>query len=60
MGASRMHTGGHHIINDWFKCQLDEIRVMNIPLGSDWITTEYNNQNDPLNFINIGSEESGP
>jgi hypothetical protein len=60
MGASRMHDGSSHTINDWFKCQLDEIRVLNIPLGSDWISTEYNNQNDPLNFINVGSEESGP
>lgn len=29
---------------------LDEIRIANVALSSDWITTEYNNQNSPSTF----------
>jgi hypothetical protein len=39
---------------------IDEVRVSNIARSSDWILTEYNNQNNPSGFFNIGQEESGP
>jgi hypothetical protein len=39
---------------------LDEVRVSNIARSEDWISTTYNNQNDPMNFYIIGPEESGP
>jgi hypothetical protein len=60
MGASRMHTGSSHTINDWFKCQLDEIRVINSPINSNWVSTEYINQYDPSSFYSVGPEESEP
>lgn len=34
-------------LNGW----LDEVRVSNIPLSSDWIATDYNNQNSPGTFF---------
>jgi hypothetical protein len=37
---------------------LDEIRICSIARTAGWILTEYNNQNDPLSFLNIGLEES--
>ncbi|UCF50049.1 MAG: DUF2341 domain-containing protein [Thermoplasmatales archaeon] len=37
---------------------LDELRVSNIARSPSWISTEYNNQNDPSNFYNIGPEET--
>lgn len=37
---------------------LDEIRVSNIARSSDWILTEYNNQNNPSAFITVGTQES--
>ena len=40
--------------------QIDEIRISKVIRSEDWITTEYNNQNNPLDFYNIGPEESGP
>lgn len=35
---------------------LDEIRISNVVRDSDWITTEYNNQNSPGTFITVGTE----
>jgi len=32
----------------------DEIRVSTIDHTLEWITTEYNNQNDPSNFYTVG------
>jgi hypothetical protein len=39
---------------------IDEVRVTGEVLSHDWITTEYNNQNDPSTFFNIGPEIPGP
>jgi len=39
---------------------LDEIRISEIARSQEWISTGYNNQNDPSSFINIGPEESTP
>jgi hypothetical protein len=33
---------------------------MNIPLSAEWISTEFNNQNDPSSFYSIGIEEIKP
>ncbi|MFX1432088.1 MAG: DUF2341 domain-containing protein, partial [Promethearchaeota archaeon] len=37
---------------------IDEIRICNITRSAGWIATEYNNQDDPQSFLNIGLEES--
>ena len=39
---------------------VDELQVSKISKSSYWISTEYNNQNDPLSFYNFGPEESAP
>jgi hypothetical protein len=39
-----------------FNGKLDEVRVSNIARSADWITTSYNNQNNPLTFNTIGTE----
>ena len=39
---------------------IDEIRISKICRSSSWISTEYNNQNDPFNFLSFGPEESPP
>jgi len=41
-----------------FEGKFDEIRVSNIPRSEDWISTEYNNQNNPMSFYSIGPEET--
>ncbi|MFW9971968.1 MAG: DUF2341 domain-containing protein [Candidatus Odinarchaeota archaeon] len=35
---------------------LDEIRISNTSLSTDWIRTEYSNQHDPETFYTLGSE----
>ena len=37
---------------------LDEIRLVNTNLSTDWIKTEYTNQNKPRTFYNIGGQEA--
>jgi len=39
---------------------IDEIRISKICRSSSWISTEYNNQNDPFSFLSFGPEESAP
>jgi len=60
MGASRWGSGGDQTINRFYSCALDEVRVLNTPLPSEWITTEYNNQNNPSTFLFIGPEVPNP
>ena len=36
---------------------LDEVRISNVSHSSDWIATEYINQNNPNNFYMIGPEQ---
>jgi len=39
---------------------IDELRISDKDRDSDWIKTQYNNQNDPLSFMSFGPEETGP
>jgi hypothetical protein len=41
---------------NYWNGRLDEIHVSNIARSADWITTEYNNQNNPGTFYTIGAE----
>ncbi|MFX1517528.1 MAG: DUF2341 domain-containing protein, partial [Promethearchaeota archaeon] len=40
-----------------FSGVIDELRLYKGVLSADWITTEYNNQYDPMNFYTVGDEE---
>jgi hypothetical protein len=40
-----------------FKGIIDEARVSNAARSSQWIATEYNNQNSPTIFYSVGSEQ---
>ncbi len=37
---------------------IDEVQISNVPRSAAWITASYRNQNNPLNFIVLGAEES--
>jgi len=39
---------------------IDEVRFSDIARSSSWIYTSYKNQNDPMNFSTIGTEETQP
>jgi hypothetical protein len=44
----------------FFEGGQDEIRVSNVIRSSDWIKTEYNNQNSPTTFFGVGQAQSNP
>ena len=39
---------------------IDEVRVSNAPRSTDWIITEFNNQQSPSGFYSIGAETERP
>ncbi|MBN1861979.1 MAG: DUF2341 domain-containing protein [Candidatus Thermoplasmatota archaeon] len=48
-------------LKDWqWDGLLDEVRIIDTPLSTAWIQTEYANQNNPAEFISVGPEEPGP
>lgn len=54
------HTGIGSGINYYADCKIDEIWLLDAPLTSDWISTAFQNQNDPSSFMSIGPEEPAP
>jgi hypothetical protein len=57
LGACRYGTGDSHTLNTFFNCRLDEIRILDAPIDSNWVATEYNNQNNPASFMTVGNQE---
>ncbi|MBE3120857.1 MAG: DUF2341 domain-containing protein [Thermoplasmata archaeon] len=57
--AQDVFIGDRSAGNRQFQGVVDEVRLSNIARSNGWITTEYNNQNNPLSFYSIGNEESG-
>jgi hypothetical protein len=52
--------GGWDAVADYdFNGQIDEIRISNTARSSDWLSTSYNNQNNPAAFLSVGAEENG-
>lgn len=56
-GANIAQVGGDNIRGDYGAVTVDEARVIESELGSDWIATEYNNQSSPSTFYWVGSQE---
>ena len=50
---------GRYTEQNYFQGLVDEIRISNKFRDSGWIITEYNNQNNPSGFLEIGPEEGG-
>lgn len=44
--------------NRYYDGMYDEIRFLSTSLSSDWIATEYNNQNNPSSFYTLAGEQS--
>ncbi|UCH71583.1 MAG: hypothetical protein JSW62_04080, partial [Thermoplasmatales archaeon] len=55
--GAQNYDGG---LNHCFDGKIDEFRTSDIERNQDWISTEYNNQNDPASFMSFGPEETGP
>lgn len=54
------YIGDNRLGTDYFFGTIDEVRLSTIARDLDWITTCYQNQNDPVSFINVGPEEPHP
>jgi len=61
-GSPFLSAGVHssHSPAQYWDGYVDELHVSNIARNASWISTEYNNQNDPASFSSFGPEESGP
>jgi concanavalin A-like lectin/glucanase superfamily protein len=63
-GVANRLTGTHDLFianqdtgnTKCFDGEIDEARVSNTDRSANWISTSYNNQNNPGNFYNVGSE----
>ncbi|MFX0185201.1 MAG: DUF2341 domain-containing protein, partial [Candidatus Hodarchaeota archaeon] len=44
----------------WWNGIIDEVRISSTVRSTDWIQTEYNNQDDPSTFYLIGEKECSP
>jgi hypothetical protein len=53
-----LYVGDRSAGNRGFKGLLGEIRLSNIARSDDYVTTSYNNQNNPDTFMSVGSEEN--
>jgi len=51
------HAGTGSGVNRYENCKIDEVWVLNTDVSDDWISTQYNFQNNPGNCITIGNEE---
>jgi len=59
IGNSPLQIGSCEGRNNNMDAEIDEIRLSNNIRNNEWIFTEYNNQNNPLDFSKIGPEEPG-
>jgi len=55
-----LYIGNRAALDRDFDGKIDEFRISNVIRSSDWIETEYNNQNDPGSFYAVGTEEPLP
>ncbi len=54
IGAYFSSSISHH-----FDGIIDEVRISDVTRSAEWVSTSYNNQNDPSVFLNFGPEETG-
>jgi len=52
LGKYTPETGGPHI----FDGSMDEVRISKVCRSREWITTQFNNQNDVSSFLKFGRE----
>lgn len=51
--------GANGAPGEYTKAYVDEVRVAKTNRSTDWMTTEYNNQNSPSTFFTTGAQEQG-
>ena len=58
--GKNVYIGKYNNLNSFTPGSIDELRISNVARTQEWISTEYNNQNNPLSFLSFGPEESSP
>jgi hypothetical protein len=60
-GSIQAYIGATALLSSrkWYG-KIDEVRFSKTARTSGWISTSYQNQNDPADFLFIGLEETGP
>jgi len=46
-------------VKEYFDGLIDEVRISDIARSVEWLSAEYNNQNDPATFIAVGTPLNG-
>ena len=59
-GPNNITLGGRPLEPRFISAAMDEVRISDIVRDTDWLLTQYNNQNDPLNFYSLALVESVP
>lgn len=57
-GGTDLGVGAHNAISEPYNGVIDHLTISDIDRGADWITTSFNNQNNPGTFMTVGSENS--
>jgi len=58
MAAGHIHEGS--TLNYWVDCKIDEVWIADTDFAPGWISTVFENQNNPTNFLGFGAEETQP
>ncbi len=58
MGSYRFSGLWPYSAAGYYSGLLDEVRYSSVGRSSDWILTEYNNQNDPGTFLSLSTEQT--
>jgi hypothetical protein len=55
--VNSLSIGNTHTTSRTWDGKIDEFRIYDGVLSAGWISTEYNNQNDPASFYTVGTQE---
>jgi len=59
-GAYPTYIGTYNSTSRFFDGTIDEVRISAAARSADWIETGYNNQSNPVDFLDFGSEIGAP
>jgi len=53
-----LNIGRRMSTSRWLYGIIDELRISSVARSDDWLTTQFNNQNDPISFFSVGTEQN--
>jgi hypothetical protein len=55
--SGNLNIGRRISSSRWLYGIIDELRISSVARSDNWLTTQFNNQNDPSNFYSVGLEQ---